>query len=182
MGLLERGIVEQLLELTPKEKQDNLEPKILKLLGGVPNTSVSKLPPRRGKADGGLDGRVAVLVPSALVDPGSNSGEVVDAEAAINIKVEKDKFSRTLMGAFINDMDREGIKVGIIVTTAGLSPDARSEKIVLVHYLLEELISGDPADKGISFKNGTLGETIKKNLVDYLASEKGKAQEENATA
>jgi hypothetical protein len=33
------------------------------------------------------------------------------------------------------------------------------------------LISGNPPEKGISFKNGALGETIRNNLVDFLASD-----------
>jgi hypothetical protein len=181
MGLLEKAIVQQLLALSPKEKRDTVQGRLINLLGAAPNTSVSNLPPRRGKADGGLDGRVLVLVPPRLIsaeEPSAQEPTVpVETEAAINLKIEKAKFSRKELGAFVNDMQRERLKVGLIITASGLSPDATSEterhhregNIVLAHYLLEELLSDNPPGKGIVFKAGHLAETIKQNLTAYLA-------------
>jgi hypothetical protein len=178
MGLLEKALVRHLLDLSSQEKQDRVEVRIVQLIGGTQGKKVSNLPPRRGRADGGLDGTVRVHVPNDLL-PTSRKAGIIDIDAALNIKIRKSKFTRDQLGAFVNDMDRENILVGIIISASGLSADAKSElerhnkkgSVHLAHVLLEDLISNAPILEGIQFRDGNLRETVKKGLENFISSE-----------
>lgn len=175
MGLLEKEIVNQLLEFSSKEKRDELEPRIVSFLSGDTTTKVTKLSQRRGAADGGIDGRIKVLrtVLNSIED-----GKEIEVEAGINVKVRKTPFTREQFGAFINDLDRESLNVGLIITAVGLAPDAQSElqrhnskgSIQLAHILLEDILSGKVKVENIRFKDGELCETMRCNLHNYLVS------------
>lgn len=129
---------------------------------------VTKLPARRGKSDGGIDGVVMAV---------NLHGEVLESErVALNVKVRSDAFSREQLGGFLLDMDREKIRVGIIITASGMAPDADSEMrrknseggVLIKHVSIAEIISGDIGDMGLLFNGKTIGELIRDNIVQLI--------------
>ncbi len=109
---------------------------------------VTNLPPRRGPADGGIDG---ILYTSVI----GKDEEL--SETALSIKIESTKFNKDQLYVFKGNMERENINVGIVVTKEGLSPDAKPEKerinqntdITIGHVLLANIIEGTIDAKNI---------------------------------
>ena len=173
MGKLENALVERLLQTSNSHKQNAMEQRIRQLLGAQPFTEVTGLPPRRGKADGGIDG---VLQVACQLDQ-----DWQETRAALNLKVRKTAFSRGDLGAFVLDMERERIWVGIIITAAGLAPDALAElgrkngdgAIKLVHFQLADILAGNLADTGLLLGVQTLGTVLQQNLAAILVDEGG---------
>jgi hypothetical protein len=168
MGILETALVRKLLTTNPQHKRDIMEDRIRALLDASPMMHVTCLPPRRGPADGGIDGIANV---SRFID-----GEWINTRAALNIKVRNSAFSREQLGGFLLDIDREQINIGLIITASGLSPDANSEmirknaqgQIILRHIFLEDLLSGQPKIDGLIFSNQNISEMLKVNLQTVL--------------
>ncbi|MGL5634745.1 MAG: hypothetical protein ACRCX8_12270 [Sarcina sp.] len=134
MRKLTESIIKEILSRTPKEKEA-IGNAIVKMLGGDPQKKVKNLPKRRGNADGGIDGRI-LIYDTVIIEKRKEKGDkqyllsrTIEERielAAFNIKLEKSKFSRDLLGAFKNNMEREDIFTGIIVANE-LSLDAKSD-------------------------------------------------------
>jgi hypothetical protein len=135
--LLIEGLVRKLLDLTPAEKE-SVGNRITKALGGDPSKFATNLSPRRGNADGGLDGRVPVYRMVVKIEAMQTENGIEDVirreepiqtevEAGITIKLENKKFTRERLGGFKMDLEREGLRDGVIVSALGLTPDAVSE-------------------------------------------------------
>lgn len=158
---LVQSFVNNLLEASPEDKLF-YQNRIIDLLGGDSTPNVSNLPPRRGRADGGLDGRIPVIapliirhiLPNALL-PNTRGvlyeiGDNVLQEAGINIKIQKQKFSTEQFGGFKDALERENLYVGIIITALDLSPDVKqrindihqSNIYTFTHILLRDLLIG----------------------------------------
>ncbi|CAE6768100.1 hypothetical protein R69619_03711 [Paraburkholderia nemoris] len=142
MGRLEEELVKGLLDTSAHYKRDVMEGTIRRLLGAVPFTDVTGLPARRGAADGGIDG---------IIDKFHSRAAQEFQQTALNVKVRKSGFTREQLGGFLLDMDREGIKVGLIITAGCLAPDAvvefdrknREGFVILYHIRLPDLLSGE---------------------------------------
>ena len=119
MGRLDDELLAGLLQTSAAHKQVAMEQAIRQLLGAQPFSAVSDLPPRRGRADGGIDGVIEIEL--------RQDQAWVRVRAALNIKIRKSPFSREQLGGFLLDLDREKIPVGLIITASGLAPDAQSE-------------------------------------------------------
>jgi hypothetical protein len=183
-----KDVMAKLLALSSKEKRDRLEERIVTLLGGDPKKVVSHLPRRRGASDGGIDGRIRVVRvaqgSATATNPGGNPSAELEVEAAINVRVRKTPFSRDNIGAFINDMDRESLSVGIIVTASGLSPDADAELkrhnarglITLVHLPLQDIISDQINTPSLRFPGGDLSATIRLNLQQFIEGDSSESR------
>ncbi|ADM97057.1 hypothetical protein Dda3937_04478 [Dickeya dadantii 3937] len=170
MGVLEEAIIGQLINTNSVYKRDVMEARIRSLLGAEPFTEVTGLPPRRGRADGGIDGIVNFRdnsLPSCPV-----------LRAAINIKVRSTDFSREQLGGFILDMDRENISVGLIITAANLSPDAKAElerkntqgQICLYHIRLSDIISPNSNLPDIEINGQTIHQVLSQNIRNAITS------------
>ncbi|MDB9314298.1 hypothetical protein PN462_14385 [Spirulina sp. CS-785/01] len=77
----------------------------------------------------------------------------------------------------MEDLRREGMFAGVIVTAVGLSSDAQRElqghnakDMDLCHNQLEDLLSGEVSCNTIQFLSGNLSEKLKVSLREYLAS------------
>lgn len=76
----------------------------------------------------------------------------------------------------MNDMDRESLCAGIIVTAAGLSPDAKQELkrhngkglVYLAHFSLEDILAGNIQLDNMRFMDGDLSKTIRKHIERFL--------------
>jgi predicted helicase len=171
MGRHEDALVEKLLQTTPRYKRDVMEQTIRHLLGAQQLLAVSGIPKRRGKADGGIDGVLAV---SCCINQ-----DWVLARAALNVKVRKTDFTREQFGGFLLDMDRENIRVGIIITAANLTPDAQSEMdrknaqglLKLVHIRLADILGGNIVATDILINGRNIATVLAGNLQVLLAAE-----------
>lgn len=168
MGRLEDALVDRLLATSAAYKRDVMEETIRKLLGARPLPSVTGIPPRRGKADGGIDG---ILDVSCLLN------QIWDNTiAALNVKVRKTDFTREQLGGFVFDMERESIRVGIIITASKPSPDARCEldrkncqgSILLVHFRLADILVGNIAAQNILVGGMNIQTILTNNLRTQL--------------
>jgi hypothetical protein len=191
MGKLQKKLVENLLIRTSDEKWE-IGNRIVLALGGDPTTQVTGLPTRRGHGDGGIDGRIPIHVKQRVIteklkrQPDGtelpvtiNKGEIkwIKANAGFNIKIERDCFKRDTLNAFVEDLRREGMFAGVIVTASGLCPDAQSEfqrhninDMDLCHISLEDLLSGNIHCSDIRFVVGDLAEKLQTSLREYLTS------------
>jgi hypothetical protein len=189
MGKLQKKLVENLISRNSNEKLE-IGNRIVRALGGDPIPKVTGLPKRRGSSDGGIDGRIPILIKQRIVieklklkPDGMELPIVIDegnfewAEtyAGFNIKIETKAFDRDTINAFVEDLRREKMFAGIIVTAAGLSPDAQMElqrhnanDMDLCHISLEDLLSGNISCVNIRFVNGDLGENFQMSLREYL--------------
>ncbi|QYX30612.1 hypothetical protein [Sphaerospermopsis torques-reginae] len=189
MGNLQKKLVEHLISLTPEEKRE-IANRIVQVLGGDPTPQVTGLPQRRGHTDGGIDGRIPIRIKERIIrqklkrmlDGSEIAVETVnekftwvETQAGFNIKIEKDKFSRKTLNAFVEDLRREHIFAGVIITAVELSPDAQAEfqrhnsnNMDLCHILLENLLSGDISCPNICFVAGDISENIIKNLREFI--------------
>lgn len=164
MGKLQKELVKKLVEFSPKEKRE-IGDRIVRALGGDPTPKVTRdLPPRRGSQDGGIDGRIPILINQANCNQ-------VEAEAGFNIKIEKKQFSRLKLNGFVGDLQGENLHAGIIVTASGLAPDAQAEfkrnnanNMDLCHLLLEDLLSGEISCDNIQFLVNDLESNLKASL------------------
>ena len=75
----------------------------------------------------------------------------------------------------MENLRRESIFAGVIVTAVKLAPDADSEfkrhnnnDMDLCHLLLENLLSGDIFCPNICFVAGDISENLRKNLREFL--------------
>lgn len=180
---LVQSFVNKLLEGSPEDKLF-YQNKIIDLLGGDSTPNVNNLPPRRGRADGGLDGRVPVIAPLIIKQTLPNTllpntrgvlfeiGNNVLQEAGINIKIQKQKFSIEQFGGFKDALEREKLYVGIIITALDLSPDVKQriydiqqDKIyIFAHILLQDLLMGEIKVKGFDFACGDISLQIFREL------------------
>ena len=72
-------------------------------------------------------------------------------------------------------MDREGLRVGLIITAQGLAPDTQSEIIRLnrkyglqfVHLLLEDLVRGERNTEDCRLLDQTIVERLRDQLRRY---------------
>lgn len=191
MGKLQRKLVEHLISLPPDKKWE-IGNRIVRALGGDPTPRVTGLAPRRGHGDGGIDGRIPIYIRQRLLreklkrKPDGmelpvviETGEFdrIETEAGFNIKIERDCFKRDTINAFVENLRREGIFAGVIVTAVGLCQDAKNEfqrhnanDMDLCHILLEDLLSGDISCTDIYFVAGDLAAKLQTSLREYLNS------------
>ncbi len=192
MGKLQRKLVENLISRNPTEKRE-IGNRIVRALGGDPTPQATGLPRRRGTADGGIDGRIPILIRQRVITEklkrkpdgsqfpvsiANSEFESVEAQAGFNIKIERNCFKRDTINAFVENLRREGMFAGVIVTASGLCPDAESElqrhnnnNMDLCHILLEDLLSGNISCKEIEFVVGDLVEQLRVSLREYITSE-----------
>lgn len=192
MGNLQKRLVEHLISLSPKDKRE-IANRIVQVLGGDPAPQVTGLPRRRGPGDGGLDGRIPILIQERIikqklkrmsdgfeipVDTIKEEFKWVETNAGFNIKIEKNDFDRDTLNAFVENLRRENIFAGVIVTAVKLCPDADAEfnrhnsnDMDLCHLLLENLLSGDISCPNICFVAGDISENLRKNLREFLTSQ-----------
>jgi hypothetical protein len=192
MGKLQKKLVENLIALTPNEKRE-IGNRIVRALGGDPTPQVTGLPPRRGRSDGGIDGRIPIHIrqrvikeklkrkPNGMELPvriEEGEFEWFETKAGFNIKIEADCFDRDTLNAFVENLRREKIFAGIIVTASGLCLDSQNEfqrhndhDMDLCHIALEDLLSGDIFCPNISFVTSNLAEQLRVSLREYLTSQ-----------
>lgn len=157
MSVLSDELIESLINCSTQEKEV-IGNRIVDNLGGDYRKKVTNLPPRRGNGDGGIDGRIPIIRATktrkmrpdgtVLYDGDINEEEV---EAAFCIKIENSKFDRYQLGAFKNDMERERIYEGIIISAKELSPDAKVElerinndqQFNIAHIKIDEILNGN---------------------------------------
>lgn len=164
--------------------------RIVRALGGDPTPKVTGYDSKPGRADGGIDGRIPILIERRIIieknkkrADGKNitfpieTGELewVEAEAGFNIKIKKKCLEREKLNAFVEDLKREGIYAGVIVTANGLCPSAESEfkrhndkEMDLCHIYLEDLLSGNISCPEIRFVVGDLAAKLRVSLRGYL--------------
>lgn len=168
MGVLEEALVERILETSPVYKRDVMEQTIRNLLGAYELEKVTGLPPRRGTADGGFDG---------VIDISHFKQDLwLTKRAGLNVKVRASNFTREQLGGFLLDMDRENISVGIIITAAHLSPDAKSEfdrknaqgNVYLIHIRLSDILSGQVQTPDILIGENSLNSMLVNNVRDLI--------------
>ncbi len=128
--ILIKSLIQQLLTCNTKTKEE-LGTTLVKLLGGDATKTVTNLPPRKGNADGGLDGRIKVIAPirkKEILKKGTQfkRGREGEQDAGISVKIQKHKFNREQLGGFKLDLERENIYLGIIITATGLSGETKS--------------------------------------------------------
>ena len=191
MGRLQRKLVENLVSRGSDEKWE-IGNRIVQSVGGDPTPQVTGLAPRRGRGDGGIDGRIPILIRQRVIREKlkrkadgmelpvrieEGEFEWVKAEAGFNIKIEMGCFERDTINAFVENLRREGIFAGVIVTAAGLCPDAKNEfqrhndnDMDLCHIFLEDLLSGDLLCADIRFDVVDLAAKLRVSLREYLTS------------
>jgi hypothetical protein len=192
MGKLQKKLVEDLLTRTSDEKWE-IGNRIVRALGGDPTPQVTGLPTRRGHGDGGIDGRIPIYIKQRVITEklkqqpdgmelpvtiGKGKIKWVETNAGFNIKIEIDCFKRDTLNAFVENLRREGMFAGIIVTASELCPDAQSEfqrhntnDMDLCHISLEDLLSGDIGCSDIRFVIGDLTKKLRASLREYLTSQ-----------
>lgn len=154
MAKLHRELAESLLECSSAQKEAIGNQIVLSLGGDITKKTIS-LPPRRGNSDGGIDGRIPIII--EIIQEFKRGNKTLyfetikkETEAAFNIKIESSNFNRNELNAFIGDMQRERIYDGIIVSVKPLSMDAKSEflrhnsegNLRIRHILVEDLLAG----------------------------------------
>ncbi|NJL02801.1 MAG: hypothetical protein HC838_05615 [Spirulinaceae cyanobacterium RM2_2_10] len=191
MGKLQQELVAQLVALPPNEKLV-IGDRLVRALGGDPTPQVTGLPARRGRADGGLDGRVPILIQARMtreklkrradgqewpVPLERSEFSWQAAVAGFNVKLEKTRFERDTLNAFVENLRRETIFAGVIVTAAGLSPDAIAElerhnnhDMDLCSLELADLLAGVVTCGNIRFLSDDLSEQLRVNLREFLAT------------
>lgn len=122
------ALINQLVNSTNEEKLE-YESQIIELIGGDTEIKVTNLPKRRGRSDGGIDGRIKVIAPEikkVYLSEGLllQKGHKIIQDAGISVKIQSQKFTREQFGGFKDDLERENLFVGIIISALGLSPDA----------------------------------------------------------
>lgn len=176
MARVHRDLACKLLTYSTKDKEE-IGNKIVLALGGDPTKIVTDLPARRGNSDGGIDGRIPILIDVINELRRGNAtlySEVVRkvANAGFCIKLQSHDFTRDQLGAFIDDMRRERIYDGIIVTVLPLSQDAEVRcksyndqgNIRIRHILIEDLLANEVS---IDFELEN-GESFRNNFVNAL--------------
>ncbi|MFS2015681.1 restriction endonuclease [Massilia sp. CT11-108] len=170
MGKLEEALVERVLETSAEYKRAVMENTIRSLLGAAPLEQVTGLPPRRGPADGGIDGIIYISNSDGVGQP---------VRTAINVKVRKTDFTREQLGGFLLDMDRERITSGVIITAASLAPDAEVElerknregTVMLYHIRLADILAGDLSHLDIFIGQNHISSVLTSQLREILSRE-----------
>lgn len=170
LSRIHRELTELLLECSTSEKEE-IGNQIVIALGGDVTKTVTNLPTRRGNSDGGIDGRIPIIIEGIEeFRRGNKILKVNNVERRVNaafcIKIERNNFDRYELNAFIGDMEREGIFDGIIISVKPMSPDAKSEldrheregALKIRHILVENLLAMNldidfKLANGDSFKN-----------------------------
>lgn len=156
MAKLHKHLSLMLLSHSTSDKEE-IGNKIVLALGGDPTKSVIGLPKRRGNSDGGIDGRIPIFMEVNIdVSRGEKklyreSKIIIESQAAFCIKLQSQNFSRDQLGAFVEDMRREKIFDGIIITVLPLSQDAKvrfeeynnRSEVRLRHVLIEDLLANN---------------------------------------
>ncbi|HIF9293800.1 TPA: restriction endonuclease [Photobacterium damselae] len=171
MGVLEDALVGRILETSPAYKRDVMEKTIRDLLGADELEEITGLPPRRGAADGGFDGVIDISH--------FDQGNWLAKRAGLNVKVRSSNFTREQLGCFLLDMDREDISVGIIITAAHLSPDAKHEfdrknvqgNVHLIHIRLSDILSGQVQAPNILIGENSLNDVLIDNISELINTE-----------
>lgn len=176
MARLHRDLACKLLNYSTQEKEE-IGNKIVLALGGDPTKTVTDLPARRGNSDGGIDGRVPILIEVIKEVRRGNATLYSDtvrqeANAAFCIKLQSQNFTRDQLGAFIEDMRRERIFDGIIVTVLPLSRDAEvrfksynEQGDIRIHHILIEGLLANEISIDFELVNG---ESFRSNFVNAL--------------
>lgn len=157
MSKLNKILVKSFISCTTAEKEI-IGNRIVEYLGGSCKKVVHGLPARRGNGDGGIDGRIPIYQNQFIRIMRPDRVELYDQEirkiivdAGFCIKLEKSKFDRYQLAAFISDMERERLFEGIIISASELSPDAKVElvrinnqrKFKVFHIKLSEILNGE---------------------------------------
>lgn len=174
---LVNALINQLVNASNQEKLE-YEVEIVRLIGGDTTTKVTNLPKRRGRSDGGIDGRIKVIAPeinkvSSSEGLSFQKGENIIQDAGISVKIQTQKFTREQFGGFKDDLEREKIYIGIIITANGLSPDAerriddlKAEGIYqFFHISLGDILTGD-INLPIQLASGNISDRIIEELQD----------------
>ena len=156
MAKIHEEMARALLKYTPSQKE-KIGNNIVIALGGDPTKMVTSLPLRRGNSDGGIDGRIEIIAELDIARSrngltmynSKNVKEIVNA--AFSIKLQNKEFDRNQLGAFVEDIKREGIFDGIIVTILPFSTDAeymlnhynQHGNVQIRHILVEELLANE---------------------------------------
>ena len=176
MAKIHKELACMLLGYTTKEKEE-IGNKIVLVLGGDPTKIATDLPKRRGNSDGGIDGRIPIIIEVIQETRRGNATLYSDkvrreAKAAFCIKLQSQNFTRDQLGSFIEDMRRERIFDGIIVTVMPLSQDAEVRfkayneqgDIRICHILIEDLLANN-VSIGFELANG---KSFQSNFVSAL--------------
>lgn len=161
MAKVHQELVEILLESTNAQKEE-IGNQLVISLGGNPQKKVTNLPRRRGNSDGGIDGRIPIIIETISSIQRHNEGGIpgylytqaiteTKVEAAFCIKMERSTFTRDQLNAFVGDMQREKIFDGIIISARPLATDAlyqmneynQKGSVKICHLILEDILTGN---------------------------------------
>lgn len=181
MRKLTKKIIDDILLLDNKRKEEVGNMLVL-MFGGNPKKNVSKLKPRRGNSDGGIDGRIGIITEVEIIERERNdlekqeySREIKKKEklAAFNIKLTKGDFTRNLLQGFKEDMNREKIFTGIIIANK-LSRDAKdtldiycNENGLKIYFISLKDIIENNINCPIELSSNS---TFEENIKNYLSS------------
>lgn len=170
------ALIKQLLNSSNQEKLA-YEARIIKLIGGDTETKVTNLPARRGRSDGGIDGRIKVIAPEIKKVQSAEGlsfqkGRKIIQDAGISVKIQSQKFTREQFGGFKDDLERENMYVGLIISATGLSPDAKrrlddvnADAIYqLAHISLGDILTGNINIYPVKLASGNISDKIIEEL------------------
>jgi len=170
------ALIKQLLNSSNQEKLA-YEAEIIKLISGDTETKVTNLPARRGRSDGGIDGRIKVIAPEIKKVQSAEGlsfqkGKDIIQDAGISVKIQSQKFTREQFGGFKDDLERENMYVGLIISATGLSPDAKrrlddvnAEGIYqFFHIPLEDILTGNINIHPVELASGNISDKIIEEL------------------
>ncbi len=170
------ALIKQLLNSSNQEKLA-YEARIIQLIGGDTETIVTNLPARRGKSDGGIDGRIKVIAPEIKKVQSAEGlyfqkGKEIIQHAGISIKIQIQKFTREQFGGFKDDLERENMYVGLIISATGLSPDAKKRLddvnadgiYQIFHIPLADILTGNINIDPVKLASGNISDKIIEEL------------------
>ncbi len=183
MSKLVDSLINQIIAYTPNEKA-KIGTTIVEVLGGDASTRVTNLPTRRGKADGGIDGRIKIIaktIEKKRVKQGLlyEIGLAGEQEAGVSVKLQSELFSREQLGGFKLDLERENIYVGIIITARGLAPDVeyvikeinKDEIYRFYHISIKDILLGKIEISGIEFMCGDISKRLRDELAKSIETQ-----------
>ncbi len=170
------ALIKQLLNSSNQEKLA-YEGRIIQLIGGDTETKVTNLPARRGRSDGGIDGRIKVIAPEIKKVQSAEGlsfqkGKDIIQDAGISVKIQSQKFTREQFGGFKDDLERENMYVGLIISATGLSPDAKRRLddvnadgiYQFFHIPLEDILTGNINIHPVELASGNISDKIIEEL------------------
>lgn len=170
------ALIKQLLNSSNQEKLA-YEGRIIQLIGGNTETKVTNLPARRGRSDGGIDGRIKVISPEIKKVQSAEGlsfqkGQNIIQDAGISVKIQSQKFTREQFGGFKDDLERENMYVGLIISATGLSPDAKRRLddvnadgiYQFFHVPLEDILTGNINIHPVELASGNISDKIIEEL------------------